>query len=126
MVEAVMKKISGWILVCLILLAVSVAAASGTGIDRLPLELGIPATVPAGLDAAIHWAPEVSGQLLEVYFVSNGNEFCLGGFSAECDIPVPGHLIAALSGGCRKPESAGRSVCDHRDSPRGAADLSRL
>ena len=90
-----MKKISGWILVCLILLAVSAAAASGTGIDRLPLELGIPATVPAGLDAAIHWAPEVSGQLLEVYFVSNGNEFCLGGFSAECDIPVPGHLIAA-------------------------------
>ncbi|MBQ9288942.1 MAG: hypothetical protein IJ210_02405 [Clostridia bacterium] len=90
-----MKKISGWILVCLILLAVSAAAASGTGIDRLPLELDIPETMPAGLDGAIHWAPEVSGQLLEVYFMSNGNETCLGGFSNECDIPVPGHLIAA-------------------------------
>lgn len=90
-----MKKISGWILVCLILLAVSAAAASGTGIDRLPLELGIPATVPAGLDAAIHWAPEVSGQLLEVYLWSYEQEFGLGGFSSECDIPVPGHLIAA-------------------------------
>ncbi|MBQ9288941.1 MAG: hypothetical protein IJ210_02400 [Clostridia bacterium] len=90
-----MKKILGWILVCLILFAVSTAAASGTRIDRLPLELDVPESVPAGEDAVIHWAPEVSGQLLEVYFMSNGNETCLGGFSNECDITIPGHLIAA-------------------------------